>query len=111
MPLELTTANPSGVPDPETTTHDNLIVEINTVSTLQSTEEYDQTTGNGRESATDHVTSSGKLSESPIISITEETSQLDIIHISAQSEISPTQIPKISPTNSFKDTTDIQTKL
>ena len=109
MPLELTTANPSGVPDPETTTHDNLIVETN--SNFHSTSEYDQTTVSGRESATDHVTSSGKFSESPIISITEETSQLDLIHISAQSEISPTQIATIPTTNSYTETINIPTKL
>ena len=100
MPLELTTANPSGVPehpDPETTTHDNLIVE---------TSGYDQSTVDGRVSAVDHLISS----ESPLISITEEASQLDLIHISAQSEISPTQIPSIpTATNSY--TINIQTKL
>ena len=108
MPLELTTANPTGVPDPETTTYDNLIAEIKSNLYTKSTGRYDQTTVGGRESATNHVTSS----ESPIISITEETSKLDLIHISAQSEISPTQIPSIpTATNSYTDTIQIQTKL
>ena len=108
MPLELTTANPSGVPDPDTTTHDNLIVETETVFSLYSTSGYDQSTVDGRVSVADHVISS----KSPIISITEETSQLDLIHISAQSEISPTQIPSIpTATNSYTDTINIQTKL